>query len=225
MRNTANGTAVHSAAPVSPELWRDIPGYEGAYQASSLGRIRSLPRVIPMHDSIRQIAYARSCPGIILKQTVCDRAGHVSVHLGKYCRGIPVHQLVMLAFHGYPSPGMEAMHLNGNPKDNRPENLRYGTHSENMIDMYRLGKGHLKLTPEEVCQIRFGLSCGWSAKELAALYGVSDTCIRRIRNRRRYAWVEDLSESLIRGTGPMLQSSKTRSGFGNGDRRQEAMCG
>ena len=189
MKKTVKGTAAQPAAPVMPEIWRDIPGYEGAYQASSLGRIRSLPRVIPVYDGVRQITYARPCPGKILRQAVCDKAGHVSVHPGKYCRGIPVHQLVMLAFHGPPPAGMEVMHLNGNPVDNRPENLQYGTHSQNMTDMYRLGKGPLKLSPEEVRQIRFGLACGWSPKELAAAYGVSDTCIRRIRKRRRYAWV------------------------------------
>ena len=189
MRNTAKGTAAQSAAPGLPELWRDIPGYEGAYQVSSLGRVRSLPRMISVYDSVRRISYARPCPGKILRQAVCDKAGHVSVHLGKYCRGIPVHQLVMLAFQGPPPPGMEAMHLNGNPVDNRPENLQYGTHSQNMIDMYRHGKGPLKLTPEEVRQIRFGLACGWSPKELAAVYGVSGTCIRRIQKRRQYAWV------------------------------------
>ena len=178
-----------SAIPVSAEFWRDIPGYEGSYQVSSLGRVRSLPRVVPVYDSVRRISYARLCPGVILRQAVCDKAGHVSVHLGKYCRGIPVHQLVMLAFHGAPPPGMEAMHLNGIPTDNRPENLQYGTHSQNMTDMYRLGKGPLKLTPEDVRQIRFGLASGWSVKELAAAYGVSETCIRRIRKRRRYAWV------------------------------------
>ncbi len=178
-----------SAIPPSPELWRDIPGYEGAYQASSLGRVRSLPRYVPVVDRVRGISYARPCPGVILRQAVCDRAGHVSVHLGKHCRGIPVHQLVMLAFYGYPPAGKEAMHLNGNPKDNRPENLRYGTHSENITDMYRMGKGPLKLTPEDVRQIRFGLSCGWPPRELAAVYGVSETCIRRIQKGRRYAWV------------------------------------
>ena len=188
MRKTVKGTAGESAASV-PELWRDIPGYEGSYQASSLGRIRSLPRLVPVHDRVHGISYSRPCPGVILRQAVCDRAGHVSVHLGRYCRGIPVHQLVMLAFHGFPPAGMEAMHLNGNPRDNRPENLRYGTHSENMTDMYRNGKGNLKLTPEAVCQIRFGLACGYSAGELACMYGVSDTCIRRIGKRRRYAWV------------------------------------
>ena len=84
---------------------------------------------------------------------------------------------------------MEAMHLNGTPRDNRPENLRYGTHSENMTDMYRQGKRKTKLTPEDVRQIRFGLSCGWSPQELAAAYGVSDTSIRRIRKGRRFVWI------------------------------------
>ena len=222
MTGLNSGDGGPSAIPVSTELWRDIPGYEGSYQVSSLGRVRSLPRVVPVYDSVRQVVYARPCQGKILRQSVCDKAGHVSVHLGKYCRGIPVHQLVMLAFRGWPPPGMEAMHLNGNPTDNRLENLQYGTHSRNMIDMYRLGKGHLKLTPEEVWQIRFGLACGWSLRELAAVYGVSVDCIWDVKKGRRYAWVEDLSESPIRETGPMLQPSKAPGAFGNGDRRQEA---
>ncbi len=188
MSRRKNGKSGSAAFP-RPELWRDIPGYEGSYQVSSLGRVRSLPRVVPVHDRVRGIVYARPCPGKILQPSVCDKAGHVSVHLGKYTRGIPVHQLVMLAFHGFPPPGMEAMHLNGIPMDNRVENLRYGTHSENMIDMYRNGKGPLKLTPEQVRQIRFGLCSGWSLRELADAYGVSDTCIRSIRKGRRYKWV------------------------------------
>ena len=188
MRRKMKGAAAQSAAPVSGEIWRDIPGYEGAYQVSSLGRVRSLPRVIPVYDSIRQVLCARSYQGKVLRQAVCDRAGHLSVHLGN-TRGIPVHQLVMLAFYGYPPPGMEAMHLNGNPRDNRPENLRYGTHSENMIDMYRLGKGNMKLTPEDVRQIRFALYCGWKPRELADVYGVSPDSIRAIRKGRRYKWV------------------------------------
>ena len=189
MKKLRFGDGGGAVIPPSVELWRDIPGYEGSYQVSSLGRVRSLPRYVPIYDSVRGISYMRPCPGKILRQAVCDRAGHVSVHLGKYCRGIPVHQLVLLAFQGWPPVGMEAMHLNGNPKDNRPENLKYGTHSENMTDMYRLGKGPLKLTPEDVRQIRFGLFCGWSPRELAAVYGVSDSCIRRVGKRRRYAWV------------------------------------
>ena len=146
MTRKNHGAAASSAVPHCPELWRDIPGYEGAYQVSSRGRVRSLPRVIPIYDRRHQVSYSRPCPGKILRQAVCDRAGHVSVHLGKYCRGIPVHQLVMLAFHGPPPPGMETMHLNGIPTDNRPENLRYGTHSENMTDMYRTTTATSRMT-------------------------------------------------------------------------------
>ncbi len=189
MKRFENGVAVLAAIPGRPELWRDIPGYVGSYQVSSLGRVRSLPRILPVYNSAGEVMYSRPSPGVILRPAVCDKAGHVSVHLGKHCRGIPVHQLVMLAFYGPPPAGMEAMHLNGNPKDNRPENLKYGTHSENMIDMYRSGKGNLKLTPEEVRQIRFGLSCGWSVRELAAAYGVSESCIWDVWKGRRYAWV------------------------------------
>ena len=109
MTGFVKGVAVQSATPVSAELWRDIPGHEGAYQVSSLGRVRSLPRVIPVYDSVRQVTYARPCPGKILRQAVCDKAGHVSVHLGKHCRGIPVHPLVMLAFQGCPPPGLDAI--------------------------------------------------------------------------------------------------------------------
>ena len=173
MNKMLMGAAASAAVPVPFEIWLDIPGYAGSYQVSSKGRVRSLPRAVPVYDSVRRVSYARPCPGKILREAVCDKAGHVSVHLGKYTRGIPVHQLVMLAFVGPPPAGMEAMHLNGNPKDNRPENLKYGTHSENMIDMYRSGKGRIKLTPEEVRQIRFGLYCGCSPRELAGMYGVS----------------------------------------------------
>ena len=171
------------------EIWRDIPGYEGSYQASSRGRIRSLPRYVPVYSNTRQVLFSRLCGGKILRPSVCDRAGHVSVHLGKHCRGIPVHQLVIRTFFGPPPAGMEVMHLNGIPTDNRPENLRYGTHSENMIDMCRKGKGALKLTPEQVLQIRSSLSGGLSCRELARRYNVSTACIRHIKKGRRYAWV------------------------------------
>ncbi len=179
------------------ELWRDIPGYEGSYQVSSLGRVRSLPRYVPIHNRFRGVTHMRFCPGRILRPAVCDRAGHVSLHLGKHTRGIPVHQLVMLAFYGPPPAGMEAMHLNGDPKDNRVENLRYGTHSENMTDMYRMGKGPSKLSPREVRAIRFGISMGRTYASLARTYGVSTYCIRALAKGKRYRWVDDLSDTGV----------------------------
>ena len=63
MTGLNQGTAALSAAPLSVEIWRDIPGYEGSYQVSSLGRVRSLPRVIPVYDSVRQVSVPASRHG------------------------------------------------------------------------------------------------------------------------------------------------------------------
>lgn len=53
-----------------------------------------------------------------------------------------VHILVAEAFHGPRPPGMEVRHLNGVKLDNRAENLRWGTDSENMLDIVRHGNHH-----------------------------------------------------------------------------------
>ena len=54
MRGLKNRDGGPAAIPPSFEVWRDIPGYEGAYQVSSLGRVRSLPRMIPVFNSRKQ---------------------------------------------------------------------------------------------------------------------------------------------------------------------------
>ena len=113
------------------ELWKDIPGYEGRYQVSNLGRVKSLPRVVECKNHRR-----RREPGQILKPA-CAPDGHLMVNLGfsKEHRAKKVHQLVALAFLENPSGGrVEVCHNDGDPKNNRVENLRYDTHSENIKD-------------------------------------------------------------------------------------------
>lgn len=109
------------------EEWRVIPGFPG-YEASSFGRIRSLKT----HNGVT---------GRILSQS---KNGHGYFQVGPYANGqiniSKVHRLVALAFHGPCPPGLETRHLDGNRLNNRPENLRYGTHSENGQDMVRHGE-------------------------------------------------------------------------------------
>lgn len=106
------------------EQWRAIPGWEGKYQASNLGRIRS-----------------KRC---VLKQRLNYR-GYPVVELSKPPGSVEtlVHRLIASAFHGVPPEGHECRHLDGEKTNNRAFNLAWGTHSENAMDQVRHGTHHL----------------------------------------------------------------------------------
>ncbi len=170
------------------EIWKDIPGYEGKYQASSMGRIKSLSRIIQGRNQFGSFEW-RS-PEIILRPGRTGKYGHLSVVLNAPRKTRLVHQLVMLAFVGEPPEGMYVLHSNGDASDNRLSNLRYDTQSENVIDVFRQGKAWKKLTIEDVEEIRFGLWCGISCTELGAMFGVGRQAISKIKNGERYQWLK-----------------------------------
>lgn len=105
------------------EEWRDIPGYKGWYQASSLGRVRSVDRVIPGGRWGKQ---ARK--GVILSQHF-DHYGYLMLIVQN--KVLKAHRLVLHAFTGDPGKGLEADHINGDKSDNRIENLEWVTSREN----------------------------------------------------------------------------------------------
>lgn len=115
----------------SVETWMVVPGYEGFYEASNLGRIRSVERTS---------ANGRKRPSIVLS-AFTNPNGHQQVHLSRenVKRTHWVHRLVLLAFVGPPPANSEALHRNGDPADNRLENLAWGTRSENALDQVRHG--------------------------------------------------------------------------------------
>ena len=90
-----------------------------------------------------------------------------------------VHRLVMMAFYG--ESDLYVLHANGDPYDNRLENLRYGTQTENVYDVYRQGKAWKHLTIDDVQGIRFGLFCGFSCQRLGELFGVKHQAISKIK--------------------------------------------
>ena len=112
------------------EDWRAVPGWEGLYEVSDQGRVRSLPRV-----TRGGFSGTRRISGKVLSP-VYTVSGHVGVMLqdGERVFRSGIHRLVMLAFVGPCPEGMEVCHNNGIPDDNRLENLRYGTRSENIYD-------------------------------------------------------------------------------------------
>ena len=171
------------------EIWKDIPGYEGKYQASSEGRIRSLDREVKGVCHYTGEPFIRRIKGKILSPGRFCKSGHVSVVLGHGTQGKPVHQLVMKTFVGEPTEGMEVLHNNGNPKDNRLQNLRYGTRTDNILDVYRQGRRWRKLSVNDVYDIRFELMCGFSGRQVADMHGVSESIISSIKRGRTYKWL------------------------------------
>lgn len=103
------------------EIWKDIAGYEGIYQASNAGRIRSLDRVVKLSDGKRQYRQ-----GIVLKQRKSTK-GYKVVHLSK--NGISknkfVHVLVLESFFERPNGLTQINHKDENKSNNNLNNLEY----------------------------------------------------------------------------------------------------
>ena len=175
---------------MAEEVWRDIPGYEGKYQVSNLGRVKSLERKVRGVNHYTGKDFFRTIPERILRPGKFCKSGHVSVVLEHGGRGRPVHQLVMLAFVGPPPAGMEVRHLNGIASDNRLENLTYGTRTENILDVFYQGKRWRKLCIEDVIYARFACFCGISDQVVADELGVSPSTIAEIRKGNSYRWLE-----------------------------------
>ena len=117
------------------EVWKDIPKYEGVYQASDLGRIRSLDRLVNRGNVVQPIK------GRILKQ--CNHNGYLGVSLHKEGRSksYQVHQLVAMTFLNHKPCGHKIVvdHINNNKQDNNLKNLQLISHREN-ISKSKIGK-------------------------------------------------------------------------------------
>lgn len=118
------------------ERWRAIVGFEGRYEVSDQGRVRSLDHFVRI---VRHgVEDERPVKGRVLRPGRM-KSGHVSVAIGKGNSRL-VHQLVLEAFVGPCPAGQESLHRNHTPSDNRLLNLFYGTRSENLRMDYAVGR-------------------------------------------------------------------------------------
>lgn len=163
------------------ERWEPIPGFAG-YEASSLGRVRSIDRTEPFKNS------TRFRPGRVLR-TRRDRYGYARVNLSVTAIHMTyaVHVLVALAFLGPPSSAHEVAHWDGNKNNNVPSNLRWATVSENNADKERHGR--LRLTTAQVREIRAALARGVQQRTLARNYAVCPQTINNIARGRSWKQV------------------------------------
>jgi hypothetical protein len=113
--------------PMRGETWRGVPGLEGAFRVSNMGRVLSLPG-----------PYRRA--GLKSLDTSSSRQVFVNLRAGGRGGRFIVGRLVLAAFVGLCPPGMECCHEDGNPYNNRLSNLRWATHKENGEDMRHHGR-------------------------------------------------------------------------------------
>jgi hypothetical protein len=155
------------------EAWRAIPGTDGAYEVSDLGRVRSW--WYDNHTSRRR----RDEP-LILKPGA-NASGYLHVNVaGLKPKGRMIHRLVLEAFVGPAPNGHECAHGDGNPANNALANLRWATRHDNQMDRRVHGtmvvgaKHHMsKLDAEKVRELRMRRASGETLKSLGERFGVS----------------------------------------------------
>lgn len=171
------------------ERWLPVVGFEGKYEVSDLGRVRSLDRI--EHAIKAGKPYTRSLRGKILKIIPKDN-GYQQVNLG---RDNPqqVHTLILTTFVGPKPAGEECRHLNGIKAENVLTNLKWGTPLENSNDAVLHGVkprgekiGNSKLKEPDVCSVR---SSEEPTRVLAAVLGVAKSTVIRARNKRTWGHV------------------------------------
>lgn len=160
------------------ETWKDVVGFEGLYAVSSEGRV--------MKKS-----------GRMLKT---DAHGHHGYHKaemrrGDYIKREYVHRMVLAAFVGPCPGGMMCRHLDGNPTNNRVENLAWGTPQENVDDAVRHGtikrtrvkrlprmhRGpRRKLSERRFAEMMKDLAGGMNQTQAAKKYGMSQPWVNKV---------------------------------------------
>lgn len=114
------------------EIWKDIPGYEGLYQASNLGRIKSLERKVNTGNNGYRIEKEK------IKKPVLQKSGYHHIALYKKCKRkeFGVHRLIMMTFCPNEDKQLQIDHIDMNKTNNKLDNLEFVTMEENIARMY-----------------------------------------------------------------------------------------
>ena len=131
------------------EIWKDIKGYEGLYQVSNLGRVKSLRKNIIMKEALKEERYLS-----------------ITLHKNKTRKSFYIHRLVAQAFVSNPNNYPEVNHKDENKQNNQMDNLEwctpkynanYGTRNKRLSELqkgnkYWLGKKHTRKTKEKISE-------------------------------------------------------------------------
>ena len=177
------------------EIWLPINGFDGFYEVSSFGVVRSVGRFVKQSNgrSLRTVLGCVKTPNI-------DKSGYHSVHLYKEgkLKKFYIHRLVASAFLKNLMNLPQVNHKNGIKSENCVSNLEWCTPSENCSHaiankLYERARGEAagnsKITESDVREIRRAASSGITHKSLSSQYGIGREAIRRIVNLQRWKHV------------------------------------
>lgn len=170
------------------EVWKEVEGYEGVYEISNLGRIKSLSRTVPSTNGSFRTKKEK-----ILKQ-YNNNYLTVNFYENKKNKLILIHRLVAKAFIKNLNNKKQVNHINGIKTDNRVENLEWSTAKENInhswknnLSKSRSGEKHhnSKLTHQDVINIKEMRKTN-TAKQIAIIYNIHENHVYRILNGTRW---------------------------------------
>lgn len=170
------------------EEWRDVVGYEGLYEVSNLGNVRSCEHFTNGHHLMPRV----------LRQNLSNRYLYVKLYKNQTKRSLRVHRLVALAFVPNPDGKPQVNHIDGNRFNNSASNLEWCTSSENMVHAIETGlfKPSTERTKKKVLQLSMDgeVIKEWSSLTEAAkslklqVPNISHCCSGRIRSTGGYKW-------------------------------------
>lgn len=166
------------------EEWRDVQGFEGQFQISDLGRVRSMPSLTRKTARIIQPHFTEN--------------GYLRINLrkGGKRRQLYIHRMVLLAFRGECPEGMEGCHDNGIKADCKLSNLRWDTRKNNEADKKIHGtdnegfrNGQCKMTESVVLEIKSLIASGMKGKDIAAKFDIHPNLVSQIKNNRKWSHI------------------------------------
>lgn len=156
------------------EIWKDIPGYEGYYQVSNMGRVKCLDRVVYRGENRNGVPiYQRVYSKVLAIHTTRNGYYSIMLHKDGKSRRFLVHRLVAWAFIPNPNGKPDINHKDGNRKNPVVTNLEWCTQGENILHASRI-LHTMKYHGKAVRCIETGEEFK-SIREAARHYGVADT--------------------------------------------------
>jgi hypothetical protein len=183
------------------EIWKDVPEYEGLYQVSNLGRIKSLPRNGTRNSSR------------ILKPRV--DLGYERVWLSKadVVKPHKISRIVASVFILNPFNKPEVNHIDGNKSNNNVNNLEWVTKSENIKHAFNTGlakpireQKHAVINYNIAHQIRVLCETGMKQVDIARKFNITPQLVSSVKLNKSWSQCESLPDNCVTRDYNMFQS-------------------